>query len=323
MTSKLLLVNFHHVREGNPREIERLHHRTPSQVVEQLELLGRRFDFPSPEIVRDALLEDADLGADSCVLSFDDGLRDHHDVVLALLADLKISAVFAVNTGPWKSGKMLSVHMAHLLAASTSYRELGPDFEAAALHAGLAKSLADVDLRAAAQQYRYDTPDDARVKSFINAVLPQELRETVLRHVFELRMGDDAHWVSRHYLSPEMAGELARAGHTLGLHTHGHLNLAASSRALRRDDLELNRRTLLEVSQPGADIRWISYPYGSPATWNDDVIADARDCGCDVGLTMTRGVNHLSSAEAMKLKRVDTNDVEGGKSPIDWEELLR
>lgn len=319
----LLFVNFHHVREKNDPRFPKLHHRTPAEVRAQIRLLSETFDFPSPSRVRRMMIAGEPIDQKLCVFSFDDGLRDHFENVLPILAEFGIQALFCINTGPWTDGRMLSVHMAHLLSAAYSYAELAEDFERSALEQGVAAALADVPASAAREQYRYDTPEDARVKLYLNAIIPQAVRSRVLERVFKARISQEDACVRMHYLTPAMTREMARAGHEVGIHTHRHLHLASASADVRRADLQQNLSCLCEAIDSTAPIAWISYPYGSPSSYNDDVINEARRIGCDVGLTMTRGLNFAGTVSAMRLKRVDTNDVVGGKYPVDWDALSR
>ena len=120
-----------------------------------------------------------------------------------------------------------------------------------------------------------------------------------------------------------MARALRRRGHEIGLHSHRHANLASETSERRRSDLETNRKLLsLELSAADGELHWISYPFGSPLSYDEHVLRDARAVGCDIGLTMCRGLNLAPDFASMQLKRVDTNDVAGGKSPLPWSQLV-
>lgn len=116
----LLIINFHHVRPGNPKEFSALHYRSVIQFEEQISLLGKYFDFISPTEAARILKSGQPPSSSKCMLTFDDGLRDHFDHVFPALQRLKLTALFCINTRPWE-GKLLSVHMAHLLSAAYSY----------------------------------------------------------------------------------------------------------------------------------------------------------------------------------------------------------
>ncbi|MCX6995547.1 MAG: polysaccharide deacetylase family protein [Kiritimatiellaeota bacterium] len=318
----LLIVAFHHVREKKDSRFPGLYFRTVNDFRQQLLSLKRRFAFPDPAKVRQGLLGTASLPERSCLATFDDGLRDHYDHVAPVLAELDIRGVFSINTGPWESGKLLPVHMAHLLAAAFSYETLAADFEWAALRRGIAAPLSSVPMDKAMVQYRYDEPAVARVKFYINAVIPQEQRAGVMGDVFRAHLGGDEAFVPTHYMTPDMVKALCDAGHTIGLHSHWHTHLASEVAAARRDNLRKNVAALHGAIGHGFTPRWVSYPYGSPSSYDDGVVGEFRTLGCDIGLTMTFGINCLPVESTMTLKRVDTNEVEGGRQPVPWSKVL-
>ncbi len=79
----------------------------------QLIWLKNNFSFPS-----------VDQFLDTChsrkrwtgvLLTFDDGLSEHHDYVLPILKELGLWGIFYVATGPMNTRIMLDVHRVHLL----------------------------------------------------------------------------------------------------------------------------------------------------------------------------------------------------------------
>ena len=51
----VLFVNYHHIRAQNDPKFAGLHHITPAQFRNQIELLSHSFDFPPPEKVREVI----------------------------------------------------------------------------------------------------------------------------------------------------------------------------------------------------------------------------------------------------------------------------
>jgi peptidoglycan/xylan/chitin deacetylase (PgdA/CDA1 family) len=314
----ILFVNFHHVRERNPPQFPHFHHRAPAQLRAQIEALARAMDFP-PMCAVERMLATGDMPSRPVgVLTFDDGLRDHVEVVAPLLESLDMSAAFFINTAPWVTGHLLSVHMAHFLSAAFSYVELSDDIVAVAHTCGARVGLEDVPRETAVAQYRFDDAATAVVKYFLNAVIPQHQREDVLRRVFEARLGDDRPLAKRHYLDRDDARALVQSKHVVGMHSHEHLHLAATSREARRADLATNRELIADAT--GLAPRWLSYPYGSPSSYDDSVVDDVRELGCSFALTLAHGVNR-APIDLLRLRRVDTNDAVGGKSERTWKDF--
>jgi peptidoglycan/xylan/chitin deacetylase (PgdA/CDA1 family) len=319
LAGTILFVNYHHVCDDADLRFPRLHHITCEQFESQIVELSRVFSFPSVACVEGAFLDGKAIDTPACVLSFDDGLAHHYRNVVPILKRHRISAIFSINTGPWIDGRLLSVHRAHLLSAAYSYEAIAESIESSAAEFNVEKRICDTPIEHAVSQYRYDSPETAQIKYYLNAVIPQEVRGEILRLVFRTYLGDDREYASAHYMAREQVRELARMGHTLALHTHRHVHLASATPEHRADDLYLNHALISELAGP---TRWISYPYGDTTSYDEAVVSLAQAIGCEFGLTMTRGLNGFH-ADCMRLSRVDNNDVVGGRRPIDWSSLAK
>lgn len=313
----LTVVNYHHVRAAPDPEFPRLHGLTLAQFRAQLDALAREFDMVAPEDLEAALTAGEPMPERACLLTFDDGLRDHYETVFPELRERGLRALFFICTAPLTERILLTVHRAHLLSGRFGYLELREELLAAARAAG-APPPGRESAERAPLQYRYDDRETAEVKYYLNFQLRPEQRERTLRTVFRSRLGADPEYVTRHYMSPAEVCRLRRAGMTVGLHSHGHLPLAAVPEAEMREDLRQNREHLVRLL--GESPRWISYPYGGPDAWSPAVMGAARELGCVGGFTMKREVNRLP-VDPLAISRLDTNDAPGGKSPLALEGL--
>lgn len=316
-SSCLIVVNYHHVRPAPDPEFPHLHGLTLAQFRAQLDALGREFELISPEELERAARGEGELPSRACLLTFDDGLRDHAETVLPELQRRGLRAAFFVCTQPYAERILLAVHRAHLLSGRFGYLALREEIISAA--AGLGAPPPDQAVHERAPlQYRYDDPETARVKYYVNFVLDPEQRAEVLRQVFRNRLGDEAAFVERHYASPVQLRELSEAGMTVGMHGHRHLPLAAVPEPVMRRDLEENAVRLRELT--GRAPRWVSYPYGGPDAWSPSVVRAATAMSLTCGFTMTRQVNRLP-LPPLAIGRLDTNDAPGGKRPLAMESL--
>lgn len=323
LSSAILFVNFHHVKSEAPKQFPLLNHISTNNFLNQIDLLSKIFSFPDPE----KTFSDTTINfskSPQCFLTFDDGLRDHFDFVFPILEKKGIRGIFSVNTAPWKTGHLLSVHMNHLLSGINSYIELCENFLEAVKSFGIEETLESVRQDLATSQYRYDSPEVAKIKYYINVCVPFEYRASVVEKVFRMRIGDPRNFVEHHYMNKQMCKTLYEHGHILSLHTHNHIYLTSVSANERLLDLNENREALGSamglLHKPN---RWISYPYGGPQSYDEDVITQVKDLGVMYGLTMKRGINSLGATDPLRLKRVDTNDVIGGRFPKSWDEIQR
>ena len=315
---RLIVVNYHHVRREPDSEFPGLHGLTLDQFRRQLDEFERRFEMIAPEDLEAALVSGEPLPPHACLLTFDDGLRDHYECVLPELQRRGLRAFFFICTAPFVDRILLTVHCAHLLSGRFGYPELRDELLETAARAG-APAPDEETRERGPRQYRYDDPETAGVKYYLNFQLRPALRETVLRTVFRSRLGEERDYLRRHYMTEEEARELQDAGMAIGLHSHAHLALAAVADDVMRRDLRQNSSGLTD--RLGRAPRWISYPYGGPDAWSGSVIRAARELGVVGGFTMTRQVNRLP-LEPLAIGRLDTNDAPGGKSPLPLESLI-
>lgn len=316
-SSCLIVVNYHHVRPAQDPEFPHLHGLTLAQFQAQLDALGRSFEVIGPEDLERAFRGEGTLPRLACLLTFDDGLRDHAETVVPELQRRGLRAAFFVCTQPYAERILLAVHRAHLLSGRFGYLALRDELLAAAVGLGAPQPDATVHERAPLQ-YRYDDPETARVKYYVNFVLDPEQRAEVLRRVFRSRLGEEEPFAARHYASPGQLREMSKAGMTVGMHGHRHLPLAAVPAPVMREDLQENAARLRELT--GTTPRWVSYPYGGPDAWSPTVLRTARAMSLTCGFTMTRQVNRMP-LPALSIGRLDTNDAPGGKRPLGLESL--
>ena len=79
----------------------------------QLDELGSRWGFVDRSSFDRAIRQGR--ATDGVVLTFDDGLRDHAEVVLPILERRGLWGIFYIPTAPYRTGRMLAVHRVHHL----------------------------------------------------------------------------------------------------------------------------------------------------------------------------------------------------------------
>ena len=241
------------------------------------------------------------ISADSVILTFDDGLSDHYDVVAPLLEARDLRGVFFVPTEVLTDRKMSAAHATHLLLC-----RLGASGLASAVHDWLAAEVSDwrgrfrVDPAEAGRLYHYETPPCRELKYLLTCVLPAELRTGMLDELFARHVGDSRAYADRWHMTWRQLAELQEKGHTIGGHGHRHEPYVRRLAAEQAKDMVECSALLSEELGPMP--RPFSYPYGSC----DDQIA--RRCaysGFVNGFTTQRG--WISAFDdAHRLNRVDT-----------------
>ena len=307
---ELVGVNFHYVSDER-HPYPGIHAISPADFERQLDVLAREYTFVSLQELRDASSRGRSLPARSCLLTFDDGLREQFDVVWPLLNRKGIAAAFFVNTRPAVDGVVSEVHKVHMLRSQVPPedvdREITEECTAEGWDIGRAAWPDESVLEA---QYPYDPPPARRLKYLLNFVLAPAVRDRVIARCFERRFGPDSSVVPRLYMSTDMWAVLGAAG-CLGTHSHTHVPLAT----LDEDELKADIESSLQALRLHArcDVDAISYPYGGPTAVSLAVERAAARSGLRFGFTMERAVNRTLDRPLL-LARLDMNDAPGGRS---------
>jgi peptidoglycan/xylan/chitin deacetylase (PgdA/CDA1 family) len=284
----LTIVMYHYVRDG-----ARVHARTVAELEAQLDFVAQ-----SHEVLTLADVVRGEWPADGCLLTFDDGLVEHLEIVAPALERRGLTGVFSVPARPVLERRPLDVQKTQFLLATVDD------------HAALGRELlelADVEdgegFRARnTPSHRYDAPETVFVKRALQEGLPDDRRRDVLDALFREHVtGDERAFADELYLTVDGCRELVRRGHTVIGHGDEHRRLGLLGEAEQRSEIERSRELVELVGGTWA----FCYPYGSR---NETTLRLLRASGCRIGLTTDVGVAG-ADADPLQLPRLDTNDL--------------
>ena len=229
-----------------------------SQVTE----ISTQFEMASVESAIDFMAGEYRPRRDLCLLTFDDGLKEHYTEVTPFLHEKRIRAVFFPITGCLEEKKVAAVHMNHFLMATMDPAEYAEGFyRKVAEMSPDALASPQLDQASAAEMFRWETPEVARFKYLFHFGLDSDLRDRAVRELFNEHIGDETTFAESLYLSWEDARKMQKAGMAIGGHTHQHKPLANLSTQELTWDLETCHRLLHEKLMPQS-VWSFSYPYG-------------------------------------------------------------
>lgn len=293
---------YHYVRDRTGTVDQAIRGLDAETFCRQLDLLCSQLEPVTWPMIFGWLLGEAAIPERCVLLTFDDGLADHADVVAPILEMQGLRGVFFVPGQVLEGGAMLAAHQVHLLQA-----RLGDDAFIHAVTRWLRDNGGDgagwldqVDPVVAGRVYHYEPPERARVKYLLAYLLPTELRDQMLGSLFARHVGDPQAMARRWYLDVEAVQMLENAGHTIGGHGFAHEPLERLSAPEQVLDLSRSAAVLREVLGPGD--RPFSYPFGSV----DEVIARrCAEAGFVHGFTTRPGWVRCGD-DPLLLSRVDT-----------------
>lgn len=303
---RLLAVMYHYVRDVAGTPFAGLHALGTAAFERGLDQLAKRCEMATLESCLAFLHGAYRPRKDLCLLTFDDGLAEHHAVVTPLLERRGIQGVFLLPTGPIEEHFVLPAHKAHFLAASLGFDE----YEKRLLPALKEQdpTLPDeVDPQAARAAYRWDEAHVARLKYLVNRVAGERARNAALDTVFESVFGSEADFARTLYLSWDSARAMQGAGMLLGGHTHTHPVLAACPEALQRQELQASLSLLRERLRPQA--HWpFAFPFGKRQTFDAHSLSLLEELG--YACAFTTEVGWCKTGDPVQtLHRVDPKDL--------------
>jgi len=258
----LRVVMYHYVRDLHQTAYPRLKGMLLEDFRHQVSELAMHYEMASVESSLDFLTGEYRPRRDLCLLTFDDGLREHYEQVTPYLAEKKIRGVFFVITSCIDDKNVAPVHMNHFLMASMNFEDYADAFFRKAVQfCPDAFAPMNVDPVRAAETYPWDTPEIARFKYLFNFGMDSDLRDRTVRDLFSSQIGPEKEFSESLYFNWEEARRMQKAGMAIGGHTHQHKPLANLSTRELAWDLGTCQRLMMRNLQPQA-VWPFSYPFG-------------------------------------------------------------
>ncbi len=254
---------------------------------------------------------------DLCLLTFDDGLKEHYRDVTPLLAECGVQGLFFVISGCVEERRVAPVHMNHFLMAALGFRSYSSSFFEKLEERAPGSAARRNGFTAAQGCYPWDSPEVASFKYLFNFVLDPGPRDEAVREMFEEHVGPEAQFARELYITWEEAREMQSEGMLIGGHTHGHRPLSGLSPEDRRRDLALCRALLAQNLAP-QDAWPFSYPYGKASSFSHETVAELVRLDFTAAFSTESGVNRrgasLYAIRRLDCKKatVETGAIQGG-----------
>ena len=269
-------------------------------------ILQNDFNIIKAEKVINFVKNGDNLPEKSCLLTFDDGYKDHFNFVLPELLKRNLQGSFFPPVKPVIEREILDVNRIHFILASTNnYKDLIKDVNELCIEHDITFS----ELIYLKSQYsissRYDNADIMYVKHLLQHVLPEDIRKSISSKLFHTYVNrTELDFADELYLSFEETKKLIDSGMNVGSQGYRHLRLDKESNDSQSSEIDLSLKFLNEVG--ASTNNWIMcYPYGA---YNDTTLRILTERNCAVGLTTKVGIAEVKSDYSFELSRFDTND---------------
>ncbi len=242
----------------------------------EMEFVARNFDVVT---FNDINKNGADYYRRPLVVTFDDGYKDNFDVVLPILKDVGVSAVFFVTTD-YIDGKSIPWWDEVMYCGSKAMG--GKYFEGRKYSEGGKYSARTVEELLA---YCKSISDDERIALLNEMRMDSDLVDN------DLMMSWD-----------DVRG-LVAAGMEIGSHTVSHpiLGNVEDGNKLLFEIFESKKRIEREIEM---DVISFSYPVGRMSSANDDIVDVVKDAGYKFAVVYEHGVNEKVGFEPWRMRRI-------------------
>jgi peptidoglycan/xylan/chitin deacetylase (PgdA/CDA1 family) len=294
------VVAYHYVRDLPRTRYPRIKGLMLDAFRAQVRDLAARYEMATLDMAVDFLAGRTSPARPLCLLTFDDGLKEHYREVTPILLDAGVQGCFFPATSCLE-GAVASVHKMHFLMAALDFHEYRRAF-LDALRAVSPQTIDDVPVDEAARCYPWDTREVGAFKYLANFLVPPPVRDAILGDLFARHFGDEAAFAADLYVSWGELREMQDHGMVIGGHSHAHSALSNLTPAEQASDLARSIAVLRKHLR--AQVQWpFAYPYG----WHDDdTVAIVARLGFACAFTVEAGSNHRDQ-DPFRIRRFDTN----------------
>jgi peptidoglycan/xylan/chitin deacetylase (PgdA/CDA1 family) len=309
MTAALQVVMYHYIRDLPNTPFPKIKGMLTRDFRDQLSALRGRYEMATLESALEFIHGRYRPERDLCILTFDDGLKEHYAEITPLLFDHRIQGLFFVITSCLEGRDIAPVHMNHFLMAALSFEEYRDAFLTRLTdEAPTAIRLTQVDASVARHSYRWDSPEVASFKYLFNFMLDPNLRDHILEELFEEKIGPIESFANSLYLNSEEAKEMQGVGMVIGGHSHQHKLLSSlSDEELETDLMTCDR--VLKASLCSQPLWPFCYPYGKRDSFNSTVTKQLKQLGFVCSFSTEVGTNGPMT-DLFALGRLDCKDVQ-------------
>tara|TARA_Y100000310_G_scaffold242900_1_gene247150 strand:+ start:1111 stop:2109 length:999 start_codon:yes stop_codon:yes gene_type:complete len=306
----ILCVNYHYVGH-NKTLYKGINGISVKQFIDQIEWLRKHFRLlhisDLIEIVNEGTIKEP-----CCIITFDDGLRCHYEIIYKLSIQKKLPITFFISTSPIKENTATLVHKSQFIRSNINLEYLSYELNRFIENKNVNCDLYSDDM--AVKHYRYDNLSTAKMKYLLNYILSKNHQEEFINGQFKSLVNDEKAFCDDWYASKSEIREMHQNNRCIGSHAHSHLPLAKLDDSSAFSEINDSRGYLENIT--GAEIQAISYPLGNENAVTKREGIYANQAGYLVGLTMEREINRTVN-DPLLLARIDCNDLPVvGNSPI-------
>ncbi|MFC7135312.1 MULTISPECIES: polysaccharide deacetylase family protein [Salinibaculum] len=305
-------VMYHYVRPNTDQPPYEYYYLDLEDFRRQLDYFEEEYGFVGRETFLSCLNGETGSTGEGIILTFDDGLRDHHEWVLPELRRRGLWGLFFIS-GPLQK-HLLPVHRIHSILGTVDHKELIDVYEDIVDES----DITDAGVEEFGEIYsEYDSAERTqRFKRGLNYLVPYDRLPAIFEELNDRVAGTTQVDPAEFYMTREQLRELSEAGMLLGGHTVTHPALSRLSPEAQREEIHRSLEFIQDVADP--PVRTFAYPYGGSEMYNKTTVSILDKEDCDLAFTTEAGnfsPDDMQTAP-LTLPRKDCNEYEHGEASI-------
>lgn len=301
---KCTIVMYHYIRNMYKTDYPNINGLLIKKFKGQLNYILRNYTITSLEDYIKFLNGNENIPNNICILTFDDGFKDHYHNVFPILKKKKLPASFFPLTQPLTEFIVPAVHKTHFLLAKIGPKIFGEEFNKILKteFPELSKTYYIDNKIKKEKKYRWDNTITANLKWTISA-MPSKPKIKILNQIFTNHFENEKEFCKELFMNFDEIKEMIEEGMSFGSHSHSHPMLPQLTREEQIKEIRDSKKLLEKKLKQ--KIKLFSYPYGGFNKATIDILKE--ECIC--GLTVEPGINKGNNINPFTLKRLDTNDL--------------
>ena len=307
MINSFITVNYHYVRPIKNSKNKNIKGLEIKEFIKQLNFLKKNYNIISAYDIKEFLKNNQKIPKKSCLLTFDDGYKDHYKYVMPELIKRKLSGCFFPSAENILNHKVTDTNKIHFILD----KQKSPNTILLDINTFLKKNHISLPSKKVFMDFekkffkRHDNKKIKFIKYLLQSWIPVNYRSKCCTHLFNKYLKIDEKEFSKNlYLSFKEIKDMIKNGMTFGGHGYKHIRLGELD--FKNQLSEINKMIIfLKKFKINKD--WIMcYPYGS---FNNDTISILKKKNCLYGFSADPGKSILNKKNIFKMNRYDTNDL--------------
>lgn len=252
---KRCIVFYHYIRNNSEHKV---HYLRVEEFKAQVDFLIEHMLPLDPDKVLHCLQTGKEV-RDGFLLTFDDGFKEHYDIVYKHLKERGLRAIFFPSALPYLRTKIPLANQLQVLVGDLNLERL-IDLIISKLSEYYPEHAIKELPKSPCQIKRLDNSKINDLKYFLNFTLSWEISQDIIDNIFTEYVGDVKAFIRENYLSVEDIKEMVSGGMVFGGHTITHPYLTNADRKTKQREIFDSLNFIKDITD--SKVNSFCYPYG-------------------------------------------------------------